>query len=292
VLIEMAVADAYSIAFEFVNDPQAHGLVNDLASYQQHPKYASLKPSQYTDDTQRTIATGWTICSGDWVEPAAFLHNLVNEYRRSPRDGYSRRFQALIEEMKDKSSLDFIRAIKNRTDTNGSIMGCLPCGFLSNPADVRLAATMQAVATHSFKTVPHAQSLALAAHHFIQGGARADLETFLSEESQGPSTGYFPTRGGIEMTAEATSAAVLNLIGCSKFAPDHRSLSEVLRAAVDLGGDTDSVAALAVGLASLSDEFAKDLPQNLVDGLEFGNQAEHSDILALEDTLSMVARGE
>jgi ADP-ribosyl-[dinitrogen reductase] hydrolase len=290
-LLELAVADAYGIAFEFVKDWSAHGLVNDLSGYQQHPEYAGLKPSQYTDDTQRTMATGWTICSGDWVEPASYLHHLQTEFTSSPRAGYSRNFQSLIESMKGKSSIDFLRAIKRRAASNGSIMGCLPCGFLPDPADVRLAATMQAISTHSFSTVPHAQSLALAAHHFIHGGKRDGLREFLSRESEGPNEGYRPKVGGVSMNASDTGAAVLHLMGCGDYAPHFDSLSEILLNAVALKGDTDSVSALAVGIASLSDEFAKDLPQKLIDELEMGDEKERGAIMLLEDTLWTVAQG-
>jgi len=39
---------------------------------------------------------------------------------------------------------------------------------------------------------------------------------------------------------------------------------------VQFGGDVDSVAAIALGLASLSEEYERDIPEELVDGLEDG----------------------
>jgi ADP-ribosyl-[dinitrogen reductase] hydrolase len=291
-LLELAVADAYAISFEFVKDWSKHGLVNDLSGYQQHPEYSDLKPSQYTDDTQRTIATGWTICSGDWADPTNFLHTLLAEYQRSPRTGYSKRFQTLIESMEGKTGIDVMRAITRRADSNGSIMGCLPCGFLPLASDVRIAATSQAIATHSFSTVPYAQSMALCVNHFLRGGERRDLPLYLITESEGPSEGSRPKVGGVSMKASDTCAAVLHLLGCGEYSPRYESLSEVLLNAVALKGDTDSVAALAVGIASLSGEFEKDLPRHLIDGLEWGDDHTRSDLMLLDDTLHMVFNGE
>ncbi|WP_156398027.1 hypothetical protein [Duganella sp. Root336D2] len=47
-------------------------------------------------------------------------------------------------------------------------------------------------------------------------------------------------------------------------------MSALLRDCVNFGGDVDSVAAIAMGLASLSREYVSDIPQVLVDELEDG----------------------
>jgi ADP-ribosylglycohydrolase len=47
-----------------------------------------------------------------------------------------------------------------------------------------------------------------------------------------------------------------------------RSLSELLLHCVNLSGDTDSVASIAVGLATCFDEYKKDIPANLFDTLD------------------------
>src|SRR5262249_15318397 len=50
----------------------------------------------------------------------------------------------------------------------------------------------------------------------------------------------------------------------------NRSLTSLLRACVDFGGDVDTVAAIALGAASMSEDYARDLPAALVNGLEDG----------------------
>ena len=46
------------------------------------------------------------------------------------------------------------------------------------------------------------------------------------------------------------------------------SLSQLLKACIELGGDTDSVASIAVGLATCFSEYKKDLPLQLFDLLK------------------------
>lgn len=264
-LLEIAVADAYGIAFEFVKDPAQHGLRNDLATFQQNPKYDTLLPSLHTDDTQRSLAVANWITDGDYFAPESFISYLKIEFENYPRAGYSKGFQALMEE--DLSAIEMMRRITTKADSNGSIMGVLPCGYLHDPVDVRLAATIQAITTHSHATVPYAQGLAMAAHYFIHGlGPRSDLLEFLKAECEGDLGENIPeTPSGFKgMRAKETAETVLSLV------LDTDSLSQMLYRAVELRGDTDSVAALAVGLGSVCDEIDNDLPQVLIDGVENG----------------------
>jgi ADP-ribosyl-[dinitrogen reductase] hydrolase len=275
-LMSIGVADAYAIPWEFVKNPKDHGLVNDLQTYQQHPKYGpagELVPSQYTDDTLRSIATALVVINNKnstAFDPTAYVRTIQLVVQSDRRKGWSRRFQSYLEANLNADPVDFLRGISKRADTNGALMGCLPVAYLKTPVDVRLAVAAQAMATHSSRTVPFAQSMALAAHYFLNGGKRDGLVDYLAEESEGPSTGDLPKTGGVDMSAAGTCSAVLALLGCGPYAPEHESLSGLLRAAVDLGGDTDSVAALVVGIASCSTEFTHDLPVKLVDELDLG----------------------
>jgi hypothetical protein len=51
----------------------------------------------------------------------------------------------------------------------------------------------------------------------------------------------------------------------------NRRMSDLLIDCVNFGGDVDSVAAIAMGLASLSPEYASDVPKVLREGLEAGS---------------------
>ena len=50
----------------------------------------------------------------------------------------------------------------------------------------------------------------------------------------------------------------------------HRSLAELLRGCVDLGGDVDTVATIALASASWSVDYDNDIPTVLIEGLESG----------------------
>jgi ADP-ribosylglycohydrolase len=279
-LLEIAVADGYSIAFEFVKDPAQHGLRNDLATYQQNPRYDTLLPSLHTDDTQRSLAVANWIMDGDYFAPDSFIEYLKLEFANYPRAGYSKGFQALMEE--DLSAIDMMRRITHKADSNGSIMGVLPCGYLRDPVDVRMAATIQAITTHSHATVPYAQGLAMAAHYFIHDlGSRTDLLEFLKSECEGDLAENVPDKatGFSGMTAKLTAETVLALVLGTN------SLSDMLYRAVDLRGDTDSIAALAVGLGSVCREIENDLPQVLIDGVEQGDPKFKARMLAKEEVL-------
>ena len=281
-IFEMAVADAYAIPFEFVKDPQ---FPNDLKTYHQHPKY-DLKPSQYTDDTMRSMAVARWIIRGHIHDPVNFISHLQAEYGKDPsRQGWSRGFQKLLEENYRDYPQYFMDKIHFRKASNGSIMGVAPCGYLHSIPEVKTAAMMQAISTHSWETVPYAQALALAAHYFIHDlGAKEDVFEFTHEhvDGQHPSDhGIFLASivGPVNMTAKDTSFAVMNLIY------KNDKLSDILRKAVDLGGDTDSVAALAVGIGSCCKEIENDLPKELCRGLEFSHGPTQGWLKALDESL-------
>lgn len=275
-LLSIGVSDAYAIPFEFVKDPNAHGLVNDLMTYQQHPKYAELKPSQYTDDTLRSIATALVVINnpedGHTVfDPTAYVKAMQIVVRGDPRKGWSKRFQQYLEANLDTHPVQFMRGITNRAATNGAIMGSLPLGYLKHVPDVKLAAATQALTTHSAETVRYAQMMALSSHFFLHNPEEdfSALIAFLLEEVDGGLEEDFAFSSTdlpqpVSMSARDTAHAVLALL----YRND--SLSGILREAVETGGDTDSVAALAIGIASCTRAYAHDLPGKLVNELDMG----------------------
>ena len=87
------------------------------------------------------------------------------------------RYQAFLEKTPDATT--FLKTVQ-RKDSNGSIMGVAPLGYLRSPNEVILAATIQALTTHSHATVPYACGIALAAHFFIYKlGTKDKLGSFL-----------------------------------------------------------------------------------------------------------------
>jgi ADP-ribosyl-[dinitrogen reductase] hydrolase len=279
-LAEMAVADAYAIPFEFV--PNTADRANDLSGYYQHPTYDDMVPGCYTDDTQRSIGNARMVLdhySGeampeDIFNPIAYLHRYKQTFAGDPRPGYSRRFEAFLKDNLDTATVDM--AIKlNRKPTNGSVMGAAALGYLDSPEKVMLAAAAQALSTHSYAAIPHAQIVALSAHYAIHNlGRFGDLAPWLYKllNESGKTVADFlsdATFNSVKpstITMGASSAVKLMLWAL----PRYNTLSELTKLAVDVGGDTDSAAAIMVAVASESNEYVDDFPSALWSGLEAG----------------------
>ncbi len=268
-LYEMGLADAYGIAFEFV--PHSPDRPNDLAGFHRHPRYGhELEPAGYTDDTQRAVANALVMLDGNPFDALSYARSYVSTFRGDPRKGWSRRFQSLLEGVvareadDDAAGAALLRAVVRKADSNGSLMGVAVLGHMRDPREVALAASIQAMTTHGVETAPYAQALALVAHHAIHGIDAVDVDDFVADHV---STRTAPSWRGSDpeassMSARATYAAVRRGIEAND------SLSGLLRWAVDRGGDTDSVAASAVAVASSMRRYRKDIPAALEAGFD------------------------
>lgn len=255
-LKEIAIADAYGAAFEFVKNPDSHGLINDGETFQKHPKY-ELGSGKFTDDTIRSMANVEVITWNQYKSESLFnqLEYIIwlrIYFLRFYRKGWSGKFQQFLENERDSTDLEIFRKLI-RSNTNGAIMGVLPIGYLKNETDVKLAASAQALSTHSWETIPYAQAMALSAHYFLhKKGVLRDLKEYLLDNVDGLS--LHKTKSYNSMTAADTAMIVLEVLNKSE-----KDLKSVMIKAVSLGGDTDSVAALSVGIASCSEEFENNI---------------------------------
>lgn len=291
-LLEMAIGDAYGIGFEFCKTSS----VNDLSQFYQHPRYSNLIPGQYTDDTQRALANTMVICSKDYLNPLDYAIAYVTEFKTSPRDGYSRRFQELIEN--SKTGLELLNSVRPSGLTNGSIMGVAPLGYIEELPNVKRAAAIQATVTHGWETIPWAQMIALASHYFLYDiGPKDELINFLNLNVDWPSgqeerflnhTHFFaPIMGQNEKPYACTMEARNTAFHIIRAVLYHDNLSDMLKYCVDITGDTDSLAASAMALGSASKEVKNNLPKILYDTLE--NESRGRDyIIHLDSVLNNV----
>ena len=159
---------------------------------------------------------------------------------------------------------DFAARMQPHSEKSGAAMRACPVGVLPDAAAVLEVAGRQARTTHDTDGgVCSAQAAALATHYFVyRHGGKAGLPSFLDAHIGGDwSRPHAGKVGADGMTA--VRAAVTAIMAES-------SLGAVLRRCVDFTGDVDTVAAVAMGAASCSEEFAADLPERLVLGLEHG----------------------
>lgn len=261
-LLEIAVGDAYGAGFEFADKERLKELVNDLGQYYPHNLPGHLPPGSYTDDTQMSIAIAEMIIDKTPWTVENLANKFVEVFKRDPKNGYSRKFQELLEAVKDGDELRS-KVIPN-SDRCGAAMRAVPIGLLNYESEIMRKAHIQATITHNTTDgILSAQAVALAAHRAFSSDQRSSLNAYLNWHLQTEIdwTGWQPkeyvSTAGIDVVRAALSAYERN-----------NTLSAILKECVDYTGDVDSVSAIALGVASLDNEVENDLPVVLLANLE------------------------
>lgn len=293
-LLYIAIGDAAAAAVEYVDPIVYRQLIENvlrLDAYYPHPTHLKLKPGMYTDDAQMSISVAEVLIElqallklhalqnipENWVNLVDALKININELERTfaaawvrgfwrdPRDGYARGFQLFLESV--KTVAEFLSKIRPDSEKNGACMRVVPVGVLPNIELVLMVAAVQARTTHNTPIgIFSAQAIALMSHFALYRDDPFDrLQDFL--EIHLPNSIMLHQmnlhrrwHGPVKSPATNTVHAVFDLLTHSS------TLSEVLRGAIQFGGDTDSVAAIALGIAST--RMPNDLPQVLFDKLE------------------------
>lgn len=255
-LTEIAIADAYGAGFEFCSEDKIISQ-NNLDLYSKHELYDIL--GKYTDDTQMSIAIVEFILSGQEWNKENIASKFIECFKRDVRLGYSEGFFNLLSKV--ESSKDLLELIIPTSERNGAAMRSVPIGFLKNKEDVIALAKLQAQVTHDSPIgIQSSCAIALAAYFGTrQKGSISDLESFLESEQYG--NWDYNWKDRVSLNAYDTVSAALTCL------LKHSCLSELLKSCINLGGDTDSVAAIAVGLATCFREYKKDLPIQLYNNL-------------------------
>jgi ADP-ribosyl-[dinitrogen reductase] hydrolase len=260
-IIEIAIGDAYGAAFEYVDERFVQEK-NNLKQYYKHPRHRLL-PGKYTDDTQMSIAIAELIIAGTPWTPVNIAFKFVEVFHRDQREGYARGFYDFLRSV--RTGEEFVQRIRPDSDKSGAAMRACPIGVFPTVEEVKQKATVQAKLTHDTPMgINAAVAAALTSHYFVyRHGPRADLGHFIEKHVPGrqwskPWTGEVGPKGWMSVSA------AISALQSSK------TLSELLRLCVSFGGDVDTVAAIALGAASGSQEFDPDLPLALIAGLEKG----------------------
>lgn len=281
-LLRIAQGDAYALAAEYAkrkkDDPERDELL-EMKRYLAHPTYHKLKPGTYTDDTQMSIAVAEVIikdASGcyweNYMSAETFAQHFFEAFKRDERDGYSRGFQKVLE---GAQSPDHLRQliIPNSTK-NGAAMRSVPLGVMYDPKEIVRIAGIQAAVTHATgEGIQSSVATALMSHYALYdrrgfSGLRAwgnrycPVFEYFREPWVGPVKA--PVKHSPFDVGVNTAWAVHTLL------VEETSLKGIMRRILEWGGDTDSVAAIAWGIAScrMQDE---ELPEFLERDLEVGN---------------------
>ena len=260
-LVEMAIGDAYGAAFEFMGDDFIAG-ENDLSGYKCNPE-TGLGDGRYTDDTQMTIAVAEHLLSEAKWTAADLADRFVATFKRDERHGYSKRLFNTLKSAEDGRA--FLAAISPASTRSGAAMRVSPIGLLPDPAQVLERAAFQAALTHD---TPQGRMSACAVAtmvHYLahQVGPRGELGRFVEAHVPGyPWSAAWS--GRVDMEGLSCAHAALSLVERAA------GLGQLLTDAVALGGDTDTVAAIALFSGSLCRDVRSDLPRSLYDRLESG----------------------
>lgn len=276
-LLRIAQADAYALAYEYVKDQDAPGLRDELLKlerYHQHPTYHKMQPGSYSDDGQMSIAIAELLIDpglSGW-NAQRIIDRFFECFKRDQRDGYSRAFQALLEESRTPDELRL--KIKPNSTANGAAMRSVPLGVIKDPKHLVVYAGLQAGTTHcTYGGINSSIAVALMSHFALYD--RRDFSSMLQwgnqhcwifEQFREPWVGPVQARKvpGDPGVGLNTAHAVCTLL------TTQTSLMGIMRQVIEWGGDTDSVASIAWGIASARypDEV---LPEFLERDLEANN---------------------
>lgn len=268
-LLAMAIADAYGAGFEMTSATYVKKH-NRMEGYIPHPKFTQRASNAYTDDTQMALALAQHLLADRDCNHLSLANTWVEGFHRDQRTGYSGNFYAFL--CQTTTGAEFVEGIRPDSTKNGGAMRAFPVGFHRDPWKVRDLAMMQASLTHAtWGGMMAAAAAALLFHHrYHRLGTKADVVPFLNKWVPGVDWGLaVQTPGDAPMAGPATDGVATVQRAVAVFLGGH-SLTDVIQTAVALGGDTDTVAAIAAPAAAVCQETRNALPVKLISDLENG----------------------
>lgn len=274
---------------------ELHGHVEDfVAPFADHPVSKGLAAGSITDDTEQALLLGRIlVMSGDHFDHARWVNALLDWEREvKARGSY---------DLLGPSTKRAIDAINNGVpaeeagrsgDTNGAAMRIAPVGIMLPPEPLealvaKVAETCRATHNTSI-AIASAAAVAAAVSRGVAGGDwRAASDSAVAAARRGARLGHWVTGGDIAariawaqdmVRGKATRDAVrliTDLVGTgvasqesvpAAFAVLEVAQGDPWRAAVisaNLGGDTDTIGAIAAGMAGACTGFSR-LPQQHV----------------------------
>jgi ADP-ribosylglycohydrolase len=259
-LLELAIGDAYGAGFEYAPDVVVRRH-NDASRYVQHPKH-NIPAGCYTDDTQMSLAIAEALVSGERWTPANLTARFVAAFHRDPREGYAGRFYEFLQGV--RTGEEFLANIRPDSDKSGAAMRAVPLGVLPTTGEVLDRCRVQAAITHNTPDGIHAaQAAALLSHYLLYRlGPKAQLGEFLE--------GWVPGQWSVPWREKVGAKGWMSVRAAVTAVTRNDGLTELLKDCIAFTGDVDTVATIALGAASCSDEYEHVLPDALVDGLENG----------------------
>ena len=234
------------------------------------------RESSFTDDTVLSIAVADALINNTSIKKA--LHDYGNRYT-TPQGGYGGRFlnwlNTPIEEASNYDSFG-----------NGSSMRCSVCGWLYDTLEETLEkAKESALPTHNHEEgIKGAQATASAIYLFRNGKTKEEVKKYIEDTFN-----Y-----NLSRTVDEIRPRYSFKVSCQETVPEAiicvlegNSFEDVLRNAISLGGDSDTLAAIACSIAEaiydISEEIKNKalsyLPQEFITIIEAVNTIYYNKVL-------------
>lgn len=279
-LRRIAQADALCMATEYILEETHKKLFSNVLKFEKYYAHPIVKllPGQYSDDTQMSIANTEVLISKELslITPIDFANSFVAAFKRDQRPGYSKGFQKILESV--SNGKDLIKILDTNSNKNGAAMRSVPFGVIPDRKEIIRLASMQAAITHNTKAgIWSAVAVALMSH-FALYHTEPFSEMLSVVKNWHPVfkllSGQFnervieknPVISLADTVAIKTVDAVLTLLLTKN------NLKEILEQVISWGGDTDSVAAIAWGIASARMSWPEIEPEFLNTGLELNGK--------------------
>lgn len=253
-LLRIAQADAYAMACEFVDDHDHIAECLKFERYMRHPTHPDFVQGMYTDDTQMSIAVAETLIKhGTNAGHAEFSDAFFGCFKRDPRAGYSKKFQTILN---SATSPDHMRQMLSTTSTNnGAAMRSVPLGIIDDPKKLIDVCSTQAATTHAtWGGINSSISIALMSHFALYDRRDfSSMHRWCCGWSQAHNYFREPWRGRVcedSIDGRGLGMGMNTAWAVQTLLTTETSLMAILRRCIEWGGDTDSVAAIAWGIAS------------------------------------------
>jgi ADP-ribosylglycohydrolase len=258
-LLEVGIGDSYGHGFEYV-DPSVVMAYNTGYKYRQHPLHDKVAPGDYTDDTQMTLGVfSYLYKHGNKQDSLLMFTEWYKHFKQDPIDGYSRGLQSVLEAVQSPKELEQVIGSHNKSDKNGGAMRAIPCCLLPTTEQVKEFSGWQASLTHQGTGVLAAQAAALSGFYFRKNiGDKFNLGKWLNDTLGVNEVWewYTKVKSPTDLGLITVKAAIMAVILTENY-------KDCLIESCAFTGDVDTVAAIAMGIASQDKTRTDDLPEGL-----------------------------
>jgi ADP-ribosyl-[dinitrogen reductase] hydrolase len=244
--IGLAIGDALGAPLEGL--PPRPFAVTDMSGGGIH----NTLPGQYTDDTLQASALAQTLLECGGFDPEDFARRLVRVYHAHPEffGPTSRSVLDLIDAgVAPTAAARMVHEARGGSRSNGSVMRGIPVGIFYPPGEVREASLAASRVTHFDSAAGEASAFV---NRMVSGMCRGE-ETDTAFGRALAACEDPELRGLLEDYRAYPPDPSLDAVLCTHCAVrifmDAVSFREAVVAAVNLGGDADTVGAIVGGLA-------------------------------------------